>query len=212
MRLHPGEPEAPGWRVVQLTDVVRRLREEASGVTGRPLLVAVDGRGGAGKSTLAERLRSLVPRSEVVHTDDVAWNHAYFDWGGLLVENVLVPLHRGEAVAFRPQAWAEHDRPGAIEVASGMDVVWIEGTGVIREQCAPWIDASIWVQGDLDEQERRLSARDGDSAEQRRHVTAWLAEEVPFLSREQPWRRATVVVAGTSGLRHDPESEIVVAV
>lgn len=212
MRLHPDEPEASGWRVAKLTDVVRRLREEASGVTGRPLLVAVDGRGGAGKSTLAERLRSLVPRSGVVHTDDVAWNHAYFDWAGLLVENVLVPLHRGEAVAFRPVAWAEHDRPGAIEVASGMDVVWIEGTGVIREQCAPWIDASIWVQGDLDEQERRLSARDGDSAEQRRHVTAWLAEEVPFLSRERPWRRATVVVAGTSGLRHDPESEIVVAV
>ena len=212
MRLHPGETEAAGWRVAKLTDVVRRLREEAPGVTGRPLVVAVDGRGGAGKTTLVERFRSLVPRSEVVHTDDVAWNHAYFDWGGLLAENVLVPLHRGEAVAFRPVAWADHDRPGAIRVASGADVVWVEGTGIIREQCAPWIDASIWVQGDLDEQERRLSARDGDSAEQRRHVAAWLAEELPFLLREQPWRRATVVVAGTSELRHDPESEIVVAV
>ena len=208
MRLHPGEPEATG-QVVPLTEVVRRLREEAPGITGRPLVVAVDGRGGAGKSTLAERLRRTVPGSEVVHTDDVAWNHAYFDWGGLLVEHVLQPLHRGEAVTFRPPAWAEHGRPGAIRVAAGADVVWVEGTGIIREQCAPWLDASIWVQGDLDEQERRLAARDGDSAEQRRHVAAWLAEELPFLLREQPWRRATVVVAGTSDLRHDPETEVV---
>ncbi|MDX8140753.1 hypothetical protein SK854_01425 [Lentzea sp. BCCO 10_0061] len=210
MRLHPGETEAAGWRVVRLADVVRRLREEAP--TGRPLLVAVDGRGGAGKSTLVERLRRIVARSEVVHTDDIAWNHAYFDWGDLLVENVLAPLHRGEPVTYRPAAWVEHDRPGAIQVGSGLDVVWIEGTGIIREQCAPWIDASIWIQGDLDEQERRLVVRDGDSAEQRRHVAAWLAEELPFLSRERPWRRATVVVAGTTTLDHDPESEIVVAV
>lgn len=210
MRLHPGEDEAAGWRVTRLADVVRRLREEAP--DGRPLLVAVDGRGGAGKSTLAERLRRIVPRSEVVHTDDIAWNHAYFDWGDLLVENVLAPLHRGEPVTFRPTAWVEHDRPGAIQVASGLDVVWIEGTGIIREQCAPWIDASIWVQGDLDEQERRLVARDGDSGSRQRHVAAWLAEELPFLLRERPWRRATVVVAGTTTLDHDPESEIVVGV
>lgn len=209
MRLHPGEAEATGRRVVPLSAVVRRLREEAPGITGRPLVVAVDGRGGAGKSTLAERLRRTVPGSEVVHTDDVAWNHAYFDWGSLLVENVLLPLHRGEAVTFRPPAWIEHDRPGAIQVAAGADVVWIEGTGIIREQCAPWLDASIWVQGDLDEQERRLTSRDGDSADQQRHVAAWLAEELPFLLREQPWRKATVVVAGTSDLRHDPETEIV---
>lgn len=208
MRLHPGEPEATG-QVVRLTEVVRRLREEAPGLTGRPLVVAVDGRGGAGKSTLAERLRRTVLGSEVVHTDDVAWNHAYFDWGGLLVEHVLRPLHRGEAVTFRPPAWVGHGRPGAIQVAAGAGVVWVEGAGIIREQCAPWLDASIWVQGDLDVQERRLTARDGDSAEQRRHVAAWLAEEVPFLLREQPWRKATVVVAGTSDLRHDPETEVV---
>lgn len=209
MRLHPGEPEAAGWRVAKLSEIVRRLRGAAP--AGRPLLVAIDGRGGAGKSTLTERLRVVVPASAVVHTDDVAWNQAYFDWGELMRENVLRPLHRGEAVEFRPPAWAEHGRPGAIQVAAGTDVVWIEGTGIIRAELAPWIDASIWIQGDLDEQERRLVARDGDSAAQRQHVAAWLAEELPFLRREQPWRRASFVVAGTTGLPHDPHSEIVVA-
>lgn len=205
MRLHPGETEASGWRVEKLSEVVRRLRKPA----GRPLLVAIDGRGGAGKSTLAERLRG--PKSAVVHTDDVAWNHAYFDWGGLMAEHIIKPLRRGEAVEFRPPAWVEHHRPGAIRVAAGLDVVWIEGTGIIRDELAAWLDASIWVQGDLDEQERRLVARDGDSAEQRRHVAAWLAEELPFMLREQPWRKADLIVAGTTELPHDRDSEIVIA-
>jgi hypothetical protein len=156
-------------------------------------------------------LRVVVPGSAVVHTDDVAWNHAYFDWGGLMAENIIKPLRRGEAVEFRPAAWVEQHRPGAIRVAAGTDVVWIEGTGIIREELVGWIDASIWVQGDLDEQERRLAARDGDSAAQRRHVAAWLAEELPFVLREQPWRKATFIVAGTAELPHDPHSEIVVA-
>ena len=209
MRLHPGEVEATGWRVERLSEVVRRLRGPA-GVRG-PRIVAVDGRGGAGKSTLVERLRALVPASAVVHTDDVAWNLAYFDWGGVLVENVLAPLRRGDAVDFRPAAWVAHDRPGAIRVPAGLDVVWVEGTGIIRAELAPWLDASVWLQGDLDEQERRLVARDGDSAEQQRHVAAWLAEELPLLRREQPWSRATLVVAGTPRLDHDPDTEIVVA-
>lgn len=211
MRLHPGEVQATGWRVEKLSDVVRRLREAGSSVSGRPLLIAIDGRGGAGKSTLVSRLRRIAPASGVVHTDDVAWNQAYFDWGDLLVENVLRPLHRGSGVEFRPPAWIEHDRPGAIRVPAGTDVVWIEGTGIIRDEFAPWLDASVWIQGDLDEQERRLVARDGDSAAQRRHVAAWLAEELPLMLREQPWRKATIVVAGTTELSHDPETELVVA-
>ncbi|MFC7645523.1 hypothetical protein ACFQX6_36590 [Streptosporangium lutulentum] len=114
MRLHPGETEAAGWRVMTVLDAVRQLRDASPDVTGRPRIIAIDGRGGAGKTTLAERLRKVVPNSAIVHTDDIAWNHAYFDWGAVLIENILQPLHRGTAVDFRPDAWIAHDRPGSI--------------------------------------------------------------------------------------------------
>jgi hypothetical protein len=211
MRLHPGEVEATSWRVEKVSDVVQRLRDASPGVAGRPRLIGIDGRGGAGKSTLFERLQPTFPRSEVVHTDDIAWNHAFFDWTDLMIENVMRPLHRGEAVEFRPLAWIEHDRPGTIRIPAGLDVVWIEGTGIIREELAPWLDASIWVQGDLDEQESRLVARDGNSPAQQQHIANWLAEELPLLLREQPWQKATIVVAGTTHLDYNPNTEIVVA-
>ena len=210
MRLHPGETAAAGWRVTPTADVVARLRAASSEVAGRPRVIAIDGRGGAGKTTLAERFRAVVPDSAVVHTDDIAWNQAYFDWGALMREHVLRPLHRGEAVDFRPPAWIAHGRPGSITVPAGADVVWVEGTGIIREELAPWLDASVWIQGDLDEQERLLIARDGDSPEQMTHVANWLREELPFLLREQPWARATLIVAGPAHLAHDPDTELVV--
>ncbi|MFC7163842.1 hypothetical protein ACFQL5_16245 [Aquipuribacter hungaricus] len=90
--------------------------------------MAVDGRGGAGKSTLVEQLHALVPASAVVHTDDVAWHDAFFDWADLLADGVLHPLRRGEAVSFRLPAWAQHDRPGAVHVPAGLDTVRVEGT------------------------------------------------------------------------------------
>ena len=106
-------------------------------------MIAIDGRGGAGKSTLVERLQMIVPASGVVHTDDIAWNQAYFEWGALMIENILRPLHQGEAVTFRPPAWIKHGRPGAIHVPAGAEVVGVEGTGTIREEFASRIDASI---------------------------------------------------------------------
>jgi putative protein kinase ArgK-like GTPase of G3E family len=50
MRLHPGEVEAGNWRVEKLSDVLQRLLDASPGAAGRPRVIAIDGRGGAGKS------------------------------------------------------------------------------------------------------------------------------------------------------------------
>lgn len=198
----PGEPVAGPWHEAGLAELVGLLRAVIGEPAGRPGLLAVDGRSGSGKSTLADRLRRAVPRSAVVHTDDIAWHHSAFGWADLLSEQVLVPLRRGQSVTFRPPGWTRRGRPGAIEVAAGLDLVVVEGVGASRLEVADLLDASIWVQSDYATAERLGLARDvasgvnGNAEATTAFWHAWMAEELEFLDRQRPWERATVAVAG----------------
>lgn len=166
------------------------------------MVVAVDGRGASGKSTLAEWLQEVVPASAIVHTDDLAWREPYFAWGPLLLE-VLESLHGGEAVQLRPPAWQANDRPGSIDVAAGLDLVVVEGVGASHREHAELIDVTVWVQSDFDEAERRGIARDiqqgvnGDPQQSIAFWHEWMSYELEFLRGQRPWERAALVVAGT---------------
>ena len=203
MLLPAEEPEAGPWRTVPIAELAGLVVAAAGGHHGRPAVVAVDGRGASGKSTLAARLQAAVPRSAVVHTDDIAWHHSFFGWTELLTTGVLEPVRRGEGVRYRPSAWDERGRRGAVEVPSGRDLLLVEGTGAGRRALSPYLDAVVWVQSDLAEAERRGLVRDlagGDQGSLEETVAfwhEWMAEELTFLADDRPWERACVVVAGT---------------
>jgi energy-coupling factor transporter ATP-binding protein EcfA2 len=211
MTLGDGEPAAGPWHVVSLAQLVRMLGPGEVAPAGRPWLLAVDGRSGSGKTTLADRIRGAVPASTVVHTDDVAWSQAMFDWTAFLVGGVLEPVHRGERVSFRPPAWRERNRDGAIEVPQGRELVIVEGAGAARRELMHLVDAVAWVQSDMAEAERRGIERDGGDAAAVSFWHLWMAEELPFMAQQRPWTRANVVVAGTPCVPHDPANEVVIA-
>lgn len=180
-------------------------------VVGRPRIIAIDGRSASGKTTLAERLRTAVPGTEVVHTDDIAWWHSRFGWDDLMIEGVLEPLRRGQSVHYQPPAWRSRGRDGYIDVSAEAPMVIIEGVGAARRELTHLLDAAVWVQSDLAETERRAIVRDGDHAAARENRDGWMAEEIPFLSADRPWERATIIVAGTPGVTCDPVHEAVIA-
>ena len=147
VQLPDGEPRFGPWQVRSIADVLSDV-----GVPGRPgaapLLLAVDGRSGGGKTTVAARIARRVPGAAVVHTDDIAWYHAMFDWSALIIEGVLAPLRRGAGIAFRPPEWDERGRPGAVTVPAGCPLVVVEGVGIGRRDLAPFFHALVWVQAD----------------------------------------------------------------
>ncbi len=77
MKLGPGEPPVASWRVISLDNFLRVVLDTNARPDGRPWIVAVDGRGAGGKSTLANVLHHAVPASAVVHTDDVGWHYSF---------------------------------------------------------------------------------------------------------------------------------------
>jgi hypothetical protein len=211
MILGEGEPAAGPWQVVPLAQLVRMLGPRDGAPSRRPWVLAVDGRSGSGKTTLAGRIWGAVPASTVVHTDDVAWSQAMFDWTDLLIGGVLEPVHRGEPVSFRPSAWRERNRDGAIEVPQGHELVIVEGAGAARHELMDLVDAVVWVQSDMAEAERRGIERDGGDAAAVSFWHLWMAEELPFMARQRPWTRANVIAAGTPSVPHDPANEVVIA-
>jgi len=200
-RLYAGEPAAGPWRAIPAGDVLALL--------GRPRVLAVDGRSGGGKTTVSRRLAAAVPGATVLHTDDVAWYHAFFDWAGLMRDGILAPLRAGADVAYRPPAWDERGRDGAITAAAASPLVIVEGVGIGRRELAPYFDALLWVQTDADEARRRGLARDGSDAAG--FWAEWQAAEDPFQAEQRPWERAGLIVSGAPAIPHDPRCELVVA-
>ncbi|MBM2619022.1 hypothetical protein JIG36_26040 [Actinoplanes sp. LDG1-06] len=190
MKLGPGEPEADSWQVEPFTTFVRRL-------TGR--VIAVDGRGGSGKTTLAERIGRAHPGSVVVHTDDIAWWHSRFGWADLMVDGVLRPWLAGGDVRYQPPAWPAHGRDGFVEVPASAPLVIVEGVGASRRELTPYLDSVVWVQSDYEEAKARGIRRDMaekgvDEAGALREWDEWEVEEVPFFLEDRPWQRAGYVV------------------
>ena len=191
MKLGPGEPEGGPWRAEPMEEFARRL-------SGR--VVAVDGRGGSGKTTLAERISRLRPGSVVVHTDDIAWWHSRFGWDDLMADGVLRPWRAGHDVRYQPPAWAPRGRTGYVEVPAGAPLVIVEGVGASRRELAGLIDTAVWVQSDFAEAQTRGLRRDMaqrpdlDEAGALREWDEWMVEEVPFFLEDRPWQRADFVV------------------
>ena len=223
LQLAQEEPEAGPWRAKLLTAVIEALigRGPDRVVSGRPVILAVDGRSNAGKTTLAARIAGAVPGSAVVHTDDIAWEHSRFGWSDLLADGILAPVRQGRGVSFRPPRWAEHGREGSIDVPADCPLVVIEGDGAGRREVGHLIDALIWVQSDEREVVRRAWARaahadaidganmpaDGSPPDD----AGWMAEEIPFNTDQRTWERADLFVCGTPEIPFDSVTEIVVA-
>lgn len=223
LQLAHDEPEAGPWRVELLSTMIDVLvgRRLGRTVPSRPAILAVDGRSNNGKTTLAVRISQAVPAAIVVHTDDIAWRHSRFGWADLLVDGILVPVHQGRAVRYRPPRWVEHGRPGAIEVPAGCPLLIVEGDGAGRREVAHLLDALIWVQSDEREAEKRRLSRDAhpsaidlvnlpsDGSAGDDH--GWMTEEVPFNASQRTWERADIIVCGTPEFTYDPRAEVVVA-
>jgi uridine kinase len=162
------------------------------GVTTR--IVAVDGGGGAGKSTIAALLASELG-CEVVHTDDFAsWDEPLEWWPRLLAE-VLEPLSRNEAASFEAARWEPDAPPRRIDISPAPFLV-LEGVSACREAFRPFLAYTVWVETPADERLRRGLERDGEHA--RAQWEDWMREEEDYRLRERPDVYANAVVTGAS--------------
>jgi uridine kinase len=181
---------------------------------GRRVLVAVDGREGAGKTVFADELAAVlrargrpVVRASVDgfhrpravryrrgRTSPTGYWLDAFDYGQL-ADALLDPFRRGE-----PVRTAVHDvaSDAALErqpVRVGpADVLLVDGVFAHRDELAPYWDFSIYLFVDLAVSLARLVARDGPLVKVTDRYTG--AHRL-YLDACDPTRRATIVIDNT---------------
>lgn len=168
--------------------------ELASDMTTR--IVGVDGCGGAGKSTLAERL-AIPLRAQIIHTDDFAsWDNP-LDWHGRLLEQVLEPLARNVAGRYQRYDWHMRALAEWHDVGAG-GVVIVEGVSATRAVFRPMLSYSIFVDAPQAVRLARGLERDGPQAIGL--WRDWQRAEDEYLATERPAAFADAVLDGTRAL------------
>lgn len=169
--------------------------------SSRPVIIAVDGRSGAGKTTVAVELAALLRRHRTVslfHLEDI-----YPGWDGLAggveryIDTVLQPLNAGTAATWTQWDWeARHD--GASRTTELAPVVLVEGVGSSHGRAKDFLDAVIWVDAPSPTRKKRALDRDGDTYAPFWDV--WAEQEDRLLSGGSRAELADILVDGRNGV------------
>jgi uridine kinase len=184
----------------QVVDLAR-LRDRS------PTIVALDGRSGAGKTTLAASVASRL-EATLIDGDDFYRDlperdrlclgpadgaRLYFDWERLR-DQVLGPLSRGRSASYRPFDWISGHglTKEPVHLAASAFVV-LDGVYSARPELAGYVDATVLVETDLEERAKRLAARGHGHAS---WVARWEAAEDIYFTEIRPPSAFDVIVRG----------------
>lgn len=171
-----------------------------------PIIIAVDGRSGAGKTTIAVELAALLRRHRPVslfHLEEI-----YPGWNGLAdgveryIETVLQPLHSGATATWTEWDWVARN-DGASRTTPVTPVVVVEGVGSSHGRAAEFLDAIIWVDAPSTARKTRALERDGDTYAP--FWDMWAKQEERLLEEPATRAAADVVVDGTDGVANAPD-------
>jgi anthranilate synthase component 1/para-aminobenzoate synthetase len=164
-------------------------------MTPAPVIIAIDGRSGAGKTTLAielaARLRSH-HKVSLFHLEDI-----YPGWNGLTagieryVSTVLKPLSRGEQAIWTSWDWEKH-YDGDTRVTMPAEIVIVEGVGAAAAEARPLLSAVVWA--DSPEELRRTRALNRDGGTYEPFWEQWAEQEDAWLAGDDVPRRADIRV------------------
>jgi uridine kinase len=186
------EADDVGDEVTRITAAVRRAAPRA----GRTRVVAIDGRSGAGKTSLAAALRDQL-QAPVVSLEDL-----YGGWDGLerginlLVGSVFEPLAAGEAARVPQYDWVAGEWAAPV-VMQPPSVLIVEGVGAGARRAASFESLLVWLEVPASARKRRALDRDGETFAP--YWDQWAAQEDLMLTRERTPDRADVIIRSPSG-------------
>lgn len=187
--------------------MIERIQEKCTEQS--VIIIGIDGCGGAGKSTLANKIKSNFSTVTIVHMDDFYLPSAKienenptnksigadFDWKRLLKE-VLNPISNGLEGRYKRYDWEKDSLVGS-HIVSASGIVIIEGVYATRQELAGMYDLKIWVNCPRETRIKRGIARDGEAARDM-WENNWMIAEDMYVESHKSHEFADFIIDGTN--------------
>ena len=173
-------------------DFDRLVADLLAAATGRRLVVLLDGGSGAGKTTLATRLRAALT-GRLGEVQLVSLDDAYPGWHGLELASrwVARTILRPAAPGHPTWDWQRARTGGWRTVDPGLPII-VDGCGALTPASAPLASSRLWLARDTATRYRLAIARDGQGY--RPWWDTWAAQEQAHWSANRPWRLADLLI------------------
>ncbi len=179
---------------LSLEAAAARLASAVTEVAASNPVVLLDGRSGAGKTSLARALVARWPLAGRVQL--VALDSLYPGWDGLeegvalALEHILIPHARGLIGVWQRWDWEAVAPAEAHAVDPSLPLI-VEGVGILTPATAKLGDVRVWLESPAASRRHRALTRDGDAY--RPHWNRWARQEEAHVARHAPTSLATHV-------------------
>jgi uridine kinase len=169
------------------------IREKVTGLLSQkqPVLLAIDGYGGSGKTTLARAVQSEFPGSTIITLDDFATDTTSGADRKRFLSQVLAPLSDTNAAHYQRFNWREKALADWITVEPNGLIV-IEGVSVLGEDFNSYYDVRVWIDCSLELASQRMKERD-KNMHNSKYFNVWKKEDSDY-EKTEPWKRADFMV------------------
>jgi uridine kinase len=167
------------------------------------VLIAIDGLGGAGKTSLAELLRKAVMNCDIVQLDDF-YSPALQAADLLrLKKQVIIPLFNQQAAGYQIYEWQTESFSDWHELKPE-GIFIFEGVYALDQTIRDYFDLKIWIETPADMGFSRGVARDiarngVDNTDKWKNV--WMPMEEKYRNEQVPGKFADYIIDGTRSFR-----------
>lgn len=196
-----------------LTEIIKRFTNPDR--EGRPFIVAIDGLGGAGKSTFVHDLANALKKVctiNVLHMDDYIvesekryntgydewFEYYYLQWDIACIKNFLEKVHgKAQELTLPFYNRTTNTVVNINKVFAANSILLLEGVFLQRKDWRKFYDYTIFLECPLEIRKERVLKRDtyiGDvSAITKKYEKRyWIAEDY-YLTKEQPLQQADCI-------------------
>jgi uridine kinase len=191
--------------MMTITEIASSIK---SGVTAtKPTLIGVEGFGGSGKTTFAQKLKETLGNAYVVNIDDFivkekatdpSWDNGGFFDRKRLERQVLIPAKTGKPVRYEELLW-ETNTLSQPKIVPEVDYLIVEGISCYHPNIAHYYDYKIWIDTPIEIANQRGRARAG-SSENAKHWDLWTENDLRYQKKYHPEQLADFIFSNEAPL------------